>query len=607
MSSQALPHWQLDSIYSGLDDPEFAADKRRLREAVIEVERILDEHGVVAGASAGAEPHATIEAAGNAFEAGYQPFLTLSVYLNLRVSVDALDDAAKAERSALTGYAVRLRALGKRLTAWLAGVDLEAAAAASQYVSEHRYYLEREQVEAGHLMGREAEELALALDDTGGSAWARLHQQLISRRTIKANVLDEDGSAGEYGVAELRVLQSHENEGVRRRAYEAELELLERDDAAYAAAMNAIKGEVDELARRRGWEGTFDEALFANGLTKNTLAAMHQACGESFPALREYLKAKAWHLGKQQLAWYDLLAPLPKARAPRFTWEQAKELVENGFGSYSAGLAGFARRSFLEGWIDVPPRKGKRNGAFCSPVYARQESRVMLNFGGSLGDTFTLAHELGHAYHNDCKYRFGRDLVQADTPATLSETASIFCETIVLEDLLATSADSERLAVLEHHLQASTQLVIDIHSRYLFEATVLERRRERELSVSELNEIMLEAQAQTYGDGLDERSRHRLMWAQKPHYYSTARSFYNYPYTFGLLFGLGLYAVYRKDEASFMDRYDELLASTGMFPATELAGRFGIDIEDVGFWRDSLAVITDRVAQFKELTQRMTA
>lgn len=593
MAEQQHPHWQLDTIYTGLDDPEFTADKQRLREAIVGLEHLLETPG-----------DTFLDDVLNQLNTTYVPYATLMGYLYLRIAVDASDEAAKAERSALTALGIRLHTLRKRFTALLKDVDLDGVN--SETANAHRHFLNREQHSANHLLSPEAEAVAIALDDTGGSAWSRVYNQLIARRTITAKVLDPDGAEGEYSVAQLKVLQSHENEAVRKRAFEAELQLLKQDDTVYAAAMNSIKGQVDSLARRRGWDSAFDEALFDNGLTNPTLAAMHQACEESFGALRDYLKAKAWHLGKQQLAWYDLFAPLPKARAPRFSWEQAKALVEERFGTYSTELAGFARRTFLEGWIDVPPRKGKVNGAFCSPVAARGESRVMLNFGGSLGDVFTLAHELGHAYHNDCKYRFQRNAIQSITPNTLSETASIFCETILLDGLLNSGSDVEQLAVLEHHLQQSTQLVIDIHSRYLFEATVFERRREREQSVSELNEIMLEAQAQTYGDGLAEDTRHPMMWAHKGHYYSSGRSFYNYPYTFGFLFGLGLYAEYQKDQQAFMARYDELLASTGLYPATELAQRFGIDIEDVRFWRNSLAVITGRVEQFKELTERVT-
>src|SRR5690606_39660873 len=159
-------------------------------------------------------------------------------------------------------------------------------------------------------------------------------------------------------------------------------------------------------------------------------------------------------------------------------WERAKAFIVERFDSYTAGLAGFAKRAFEEDWLDVPPRKGKRNGAFCAAVHARGESRVMLNFGGTLNDVFTMAHELGHAYHNDCKVRFGRTALQVPTPMTLAETASIFCETVVFDGLVEQGSEAERLAVLEQSLQQSTQLLIDIHSRFQFESAVFARRGE---------------------------------------------------------------------------------------------------------------------------------
>lgn len=604
-----LPHWNLTSIYAGLDAPAFVEDKRRLREGLLDLERFMDDHGVRSPAEGGRvdDPLPALEGVLQRRERTYLVFTTLRSYLSLRVSVDAFDEATKAEASSLRPYGTRITTLDARFTAWLAALDLAPLVEASELVAAHRYVLTRDQVEGRMQMSEEAEEVAATLDETGGSAWGRLHTDLVSKDTIRAAILEEGGSEGEYGLAELRTLQEHEQEAVRRRAYEAELELLRRNDTAYAAAMNGIKGQVEELARRRGWDSAFDESLFQHGITKASLKAMHDACEERFGTMRDYLRAKAWQLGKPKLAWYDLFAPLPHAGGERFTWERAKAFVVERFDSYTAGMAGFARRAFEEEWLDVPPRKGKRNGAFCMGLHARGESRVMVNFSGSLTDVFTLAHELGHAYHNDCKVRFGRTFLQTFTPMTLAETASIFCETIVLEGVLAQADDATKLAVLEQHCQNATQLVLDIHSRYLFEATVFERRRERELSVEELNAIMLEAQDRTYGDAIAEDARNPYMWAHKPHYYRSTLSFYNYPYTFGFLFGLGLYARYQTDPAAFVERYDELLASTGMDDAASLARRFGIDIEDVAFWRASLDVVERRVTMFQELTERVTA
>jgi len=186
----------------------------------------------------------------------------------------------------------------------------------------------------------------------------------------------------------------------------------------------------------------------------------------------------------------------------------------------------------------------------------------------------------------------------------LAETASIFCETIVANAALQAGSADEQLAILEHQLQGSCQVVVDIHSRFLFESRVFERRARRELSVAELNALMLEAQRETYGDGLDPDTLHPYMWAMKPHYYSTGRSFYNWPYTFGLLFGLGLYARYREDPTGFRAGYDDLLASTGLHSAADLAARFGIDVRASAFWRASLDVIREQIRQFEALTTK---
>lgn len=603
-----LPHWNLESIYPGLHSAEFEADKVRLRERVDALTAFFDKHEVRGGGGPPLNARATIEGALQRREAAYETLMTLGTFLSLIVSVDAFNDEAKAEASALQPCATQLSTLSTRLAAYLGSVDLEQLSGESQLIADHLHLLERERLDGRHQMSEEAEEVAAHLDDSGGSAWARLHSELISKSGIKADPHGNDEER-EYGMAELRTLQAHPQEEVRRRAYRAELELLESNVASYAAAMNSIKGQVELLARRRGWENTLAESLFSSAITPAALTAMQEAVRESFPMMRSHLKAKARLLGKEQLGWYDLFAPLPSAvtggQETRFTYPEAQRFVIERFGTYSQELADFAQRTFDEGWLDVPPRRGKRNGAFCAPVRARGESRVMLNFGGSLGDVFTLAHELGHAYHNDCMHRFGRTIQQSVTPMTLAETASIFCETIVLEGVLASADDAVKLAVLEQHLQQAGQLILDIDSRFIFESTVLERRFERELSVSELNEVMLAAQDATYGDALSENERHPMMWAHKGHYYSSGRSFYNYPYTFGLLFGLGLFARYQAEPDAFRAQYDELLASTGLADAAELGARFGIDIEDGAFWRASLEVIEQRVLTFKELTAKI--
>ena len=280
-----------------------------------------------------------------------------------------------------------------------------------------------------------------------------------------------------------------------------------------------------------------------------------------------------------------------------YTWPETAEFIVTQFGTFSNRLANLAQRAFDNRWIDAEPRDGKRGGAFCMRIPALKESRVLCNFDGSLDEVSTVAHELGHAFHNECL--LSKTPLQIITPMTLAETASIFCQTLITDAALAAaeSAD-EKLAILETYLIDAAQVIVDISSRFLFEKEVFERRVQSELSADDFCEIMVRCQKDTYGAGLDERYLHPYMWAWKPHYYSGQRSFYNFPYAFGLLFATGLYAIYQERGKSFVPEYEELLASTGEANAADLALRFGIDIRGPEFWQGSLNLIGQRIDQY---------
>jgi oligoendopeptidase F len=224
---------------------------------------------------------------------------------------------------------------------------------------------------------------------------------------------------------------------------------------------------------------------------------------------------------------------------------------------------------------------------------------VLCNFDGSLDQVSTIAHELGHAFHNYCAYQAGKTEMQQETPMTLAETASIMCETIVMQAVIQQVSDpQEELAILETMLVGDSQVIVDIYSRYLFEKEVFERRAQTELSPDELCEIMERAQKATYGDLA---AYQPYMWTWKPHYYYAGLSFYNFPYAFGLLFATGLYAIYQQRGADFVPDYVNLLASTGEAPAADLAARFGINIREKKFWADSLAIITGKIDLYEKL------
>jgi len=308
-----------------------------------------------------------------------------------------------------------------------------------------------------------------------------------------------------------------------------------------------------------------------------------------------YFAAKARLLGKPKLDWWDLAAPVGKSEK-RWTWEEGAAFVVEQLSTFSPSDADVARAAFRESWIDAEPRVGKRGGAYCMHV-GGGKSRILANFEESFDSVSTIAHELGHAYHNHCLRE--RPPLLRTYPMTLAETASIMNETIVVQAALKALPPREQLPILEADLQGAAQVVVDIHSRFLFEKAVFERRAARELSAQEFCSLMVEAQQATYGDAL--ASYHPYMWAVKPHYYGT--DFYNFPYTFGLLFGLALYQKYLAEGKAFVARYDDLLSSVGIYPAADLARRFGFDLESRSFWEGGLAVLADRVAQFERLAR----
>jgi pepF/M3 family oligoendopeptidase len=364
-----------------------------------------------------------------------------------------------------------------------------------------------------------------------------------------------------------------------------------------AAALNGAKGELAVLNRRRGFDDDLEPALRANNVDRATLDAMTHAVVESLPAFRRYLRAKARLLGHDgALPWWDLFAPV--GSGGDVAWSTATTLVREAFASYSPALAALAQRAFAEQWVDAEIRDGKRGGAYCAGV-GKDVSRVMMNFDGSHTSVSTLAHELGHAYHNVTLV--DRTAMQRRLPMALAETASIFCETLLFEASAAKTTDpAERLSLLDMYLVDATQVVVDIHSRFRFENELCVRRRRTALSVTELNDAMLDAQEAAYGDGLHADHRHPYMWAVKPHYFT---AFYNWPYTFGQLFGIGLYARYVDDPEKFRAGYDDLLSTTAMADAATLAARFDIDVRSRDFWASSLAVIAHHVDDYEQLVE----
>ena len=597
-----LPRWDVSAYFPSLGSRQFAEQQERLGADVDRLGALYDEHDVRGGAELVLDDAKVeaFESVVNATNELLEELRLMTAYVHAFVTTDARDEQAAGLASELASQSAKVRALSVRFDAWVAALGAEELAKRSIVAADHAFPLLKAERSAAHQMTEKEEDLTSQLSLTGSTAWSRLHGDVTSLLT--ASVRQPDGSSEVLPITVVRNLATEADAGVRRAAYDAELVAWETVAVPCAAAMNGIKGEANTLNQRRGWPDSLAPALHGNAVSRQTLEAMQSAVVDSLPDWRRYLRAKARLLGSAGanggLPWWDLFAPVGDPAAAAVAWEEATDTVLTSFGTYSPALAGLARRALEESWVDAEARSGKRGGAFCMGTRGG-ESRVLMNFGNTFDSVSTLAHELGHAYHNTTLA--DRTPMQRSTPMALAETASIFCETLLTQSALAATTDPARaLSILEYDLQGSAQVVVDIHSRFLFESAVFERRKARTLSVNEFCELMLESQRRAYGDGLDDQHLHAYMWAVKPHYYST--HYYNWPYTFGLLFGLGLYAVYQGEPERFRSGYDDLLSSTGLADATELAGRFGIQVEDKAFWTASLDVLKGRIDRFEELT-----
>ncbi|HEY9526088.1 MAG TPA: M3 family oligoendopeptidase [Anaerolineales bacterium] len=595
------PRWDLSNVYPSLESNEFKNAIEDYKKQVAALERFFKNKLSKTDARTKTKDLASL--AGKAIDQinRIQTLAeTIVPFIDSYVTTNSRDTVAKKILSEFEQASLPMSQLMTQFTAWLGKIapKLDKVVANDQTAAAHTFMLREEAEQSKYQMSGAEESLATELSLSGGNAFGKLQGTVTSQLTVDFEL---DGKTEKLPMPALINLRSHPEEETRRRAYEAENNAWEGVKETLAACLNGVKGEANTLNKRRGRKDAIHSSLDAARMDRKTLDAMLSAMKDSFPMFRKYWNAKAKKIGKEKLAWWDIYAPVGKTDKA-YSFEEACNFILENFEKFSPDLAAFAKRAFDNHWIDAEQREGKRGGAFCMGVQGVKESRILSNFDGSFDQVFTLAHELGHAFHNECAYQANKTVLQQLTPMTLAETASTMCETIVMEAFLASTQEpQEELAVLEAQVQNASQIVVDIYSRYLFEREVFERRAQSELSADDFNDIMERAQKATYGDGLDERYLQKFMWTWKPHYYSPGLSFYNYPYAFGLLFATGLYAIYKQRGAAFVEDYKNLLASTGEETAAKLAKRFGIDITRRKFWDDSLAIIGQRVDRYCEL------
>ena len=597
----SAPRWDLTNVYPSLESDEFKAAVDKFKKRAADIGDYFVE--VVQKADVITPPEQLgpiVSEVVDRFNSVYDLAGTINPYITSFTTTDSRNKLAARIESEFEQAYLPLRNLYVQFQGWLGEIApaLDKSFEHGASAKAHAFMLKEAADQSKYLMSESEETLAAELSLSGGNAFSKLRSKTVSQVTVDFEL---DGEMQKMPAPALINLRTHADEDVRRRGYEAENKAWKSVEETLAACLNGVKGEVITLNKRRGREDALHSSLEAARIDRDTLNAMLGAMEASFPMFRRYFKHKAKLIGKERLAWWDIFAPVGKVDT-RYTYGEARDFILDAFEKFSPELSTFAKRAFDHNWIDAEMREGKSSNGFCMGVDGAKESRIFINFDGSQNQLSTIAHEMGHAFHNECAWQFDKTPLQQITPVTLAETASTFCETIVTEAVLEQVTDpQEELAILEGQLNKAAETNVDIYSRFLFEKEIFERREKAELSADEINEIMERSQKAAYDDGLDEHYLQKYMWTWKPHYYYTDLSFYNYPYAFGLLFSTGLYAIYKQRGTEFVDEYKSLLASTGEANATDLAARFGIDITTRKFWEDSLAIIGKQVDRYCEL------
>ena len=577
--------WNLDPLYQGFEDPAFEADLEKLKTVVAAM-------GTLAGSLAQAQPMDALKEGIRLQEDATVLLYKLYGYASLRQSADTKDSAAGSQIGRIMAIYSGFAAPVAAYKSWATSLpNLMELVQSDEDLKVYTFLFQNMEDSSRYLLPGRGEEIMAKMEMSGSSAWADLQQYLTSTVPVSYRGTTTNLSA-------IRNLAYDPDPQVRKDAYEAEVACYERIRDAVAFALNSIKLETISDCQLRGYESPLQRTVKRNDMKMETLNAMLEAMDEYAPKFWQYLKAKAKAMGYENgLPWYELFAPMGKS-STKFTAEQSRDYLVSLFAEFDQELSDMVARAFDEAWIDFYPRDGKAGGAFCADVPTLKQSRILTNFDGAFGDVVTLAHELGHAFHNQCIFDH-RPLNQGYS-MPLAETASTFNECVVMASAIGKAADKdEKIALIENQLQDATQIICDIYSRYRFETMVFANRENMFMNAETLCDFMLTAQKQSYGDGLDHNCLHPYMWVCKGHYYGP--TFYNFPYAFGGLFARGLYAQYEKEGAAFVPKYKKLLNTTPIATAEDVAKVADIDLTDKEFWRAALQTIADQIDQLCEL------
>lgn len=583
-----MNEWSLDVLYKGYDDEAFRNDFKKMDTLIQRCTQAADQLS-----------HTDETAALHSMLSLLEEFHTLADrvghFISLKQSTNTSDGRTVSLMNQFSQKFSGITKANARFNRYVAEIeDLDACIEQDALLKEYSYLLHTIKEDSKYLLSDDVEDVLSKMNISGGEAWANLQEYLTS-------IVEVDYKKEATTLSQIRNMAYDSDPQVRKSAYEAELKAYDKIRDAVAFSLNSIKAQVLTECELRGFASPLAMTLHNAHMKQETLDALLHTMQSYMPKFHAYLKRKAELLGyKNGLPWYELFAPLGE-ETKTYRVEEAKEYLLKHFRPFAEDMADMMERAFDESWIDFFPRKGKVGGAFCANLSGVKQSRVLTNYDGALVDIVTLAHELGHAYHG-MMIENHRPL-NTDYSMPVAETASTFNENIIMNAAIEEAKGQEKITLIENQLQDLTQVICDIYSRFLFEKTVFEKRKDSFMFADELEAIMIETQKQAYGDGLDPDYLHPYMWICKSHYYSSGLSFYNFPYAFGALFARGLIVKYQQEKDAFVPKYRELLKATTISSVEDVAAMADIDLCDEAFWTSCLDTCAQRIDEFLELTK----
>ncbi|KIL48275.1 M3 family oligoendopeptidase [Jeotgalibacillus soli] len=446
-------------------------------------------------------------------------------------------------------------------------------------------------------LSEEEEGLIQALAVDGYHAWGQMYNTIISTMSINVTV---DGEEKTLSVGQANNLSSHKDPAVREEVFQRLEEAWKEKEQLFAETINHLAGFRLNVYKKRGWDEVLKEPLDINRMKQETLDAMWGAITKNKQPFADFLTRKAQLNGKEKMSWAHLDAPVGKS-LKTLSYDEGAAFILKHFAKFGPEMAKFAEVAFENGWIEAEDRTNKRPGGFCTGFPLDEQSRIFMTYSGSMSNVATLAHELGHAFHTYALKPM--DPLNRRYAMNVAETASTFAEMIVADAALKEAEnDEEKISLLEDKVSRSVAFFMNIHARFLFETRFYEERKQGTVPASRLNELMAEAQREAYAGALDEV--HPTFWASKLHFHITGVPFYNFPYTFGYLFSLSIYAKALEEGANYEEKYMALLRDTAIMTVEDLAMKhLGEDITQQAFWEKGIALCVKDAQEFMELTK----